>query len=71
MKAILLRQDGFRKYIEVFKKYPYIRSPIIERASMTPVIYRDPVEFVPILEYQFLRSFVNEFDEEILIYKEI
>lgn len=73
MRAILINRSGFRKCIEVRERTPVISVP---EGLNTVSIY----EFgspeardinLDIREFRFVREFDDEFDNHILIYKEM
>lgn len=73
MRAILIRRDGFRKCVEVRDKTPVVSVP---DGMDTVSIYEfgDPrakeINF-SIREFRYEREYRDEFDNNILIYKEM
>ena len=73
MRAILIRRDGFRKCVEVRDKTPVVSVP---DGMDTVSIYEfgDPRAKeinLSIREFRYEREYRDEFDNNILIYKEI
>lgn len=71
MKAIIFTRDGFRKDVVVSKEAPYLRLLKNNRTSLVELDKRDWFEEVPIIQYELIRSFLNEYDEKVLIYREM
>lgn len=73
MKAVIIQSDGFRKYIDVDKKSQvlYGLHPIaveifaLEKRPITDLIDVHKVA------YEFIREYEDEFDNKILIYREM
>ena len=73
MRAILIRRDGFRKCVEVRDKMPVVSVP---DGMDTVSIYEfgdlraKEINF-SIREFRYEREYRDEFDNNILIYKEM
>ena len=73
MKAVMIKKDGFRKYIEVQKKVPYystINMPTINFLPYEEYIKRYNELEVPVTMYMFDRQYRDGYDNIVLIYKE-
>jgi len=72
MRAILINRDGFRKCIEVARVTPLISIPKgFDTVSMCEY---DPATVdisSYISEFRFIREYEDEFENHILIYKEL
>ena len=73
MRAILIRRDGFRKCVEVREKTPVVSVP---DGMDTVSIYEmgDPRVKdinIDIIEFIYDREYRDEFDNNVLIYKEM
>lgn len=72
MKAVLINNNGFRKYIELQKKTDLVSLFNNDHVNVRP-LSKELLEnmAVPITTYEFVREYFDEFDNIVLIYREI
>lgn len=71
MRAILVNKEGFHKHIHIAKKVACFRQVRYEGANINPVEKMTDRElFLPIIDYIYERKYIDEWGEEVLIYKE-
>lgn len=70
MKAIIFTSDGFRKDLHVSKEMPHLVT--LRMGELHPLLHEveDQLQ-VEKIYYRLERSFLNEYDETILIYREM
>jgi len=73
MKAVIINEDGFRRYVQVQRKSPafftFANHFDLKAAheEWTKELREHPL---PITQYDLDREYLDEFDETVLIYKE-
>ena len=71
MKAVIIKNDGFRKYIDIQKRVPMLSTVGMSSVNIYPLDQETLKDIeVPITTYQFNREYEDDFNNLVLVYLE-